>query len=155
MRQISLTQDKFVMVDDWNYNWLNQWKWFAQKSKNGYYAARMITYKGKRKLIPLHRLVMDTPIGYEVDHIDHNGLNCQEYNMRNCTHQQNNINTKPWGKSKYMGVFITQGRYIQAKIQSNNKAIHLGSFKTEKLAAHAYDKAAVKYHGEFANLNFK
>jgi hypothetical protein len=37
----------------------------------------------------------------------------------------------------------------------NGKNIYMGSYKTEREAAMAYDDAAHKHHGEFANLNFK
>ena len=40
MRQIQLTQDKFTLVDDADYEWLNQWKWCAHKIKNKHYAVR-------------------------------------------------------------------------------------------------------------------
>ena len=96
---------------------------------------------------------MKTPANLEVDHRDHNGLNCLEDNMRNCTHKQNTANKKIRGNSKYHGVCIQNGKQIVAQIRIDNKHIHLGTFKTEKLAAIAYNIAAIKYFGEFANLN--
>jgi hypothetical protein len=45
------------------------------------------------------------------------------------------------------------GRWTVA-IKKNRKKISLGSFDSEIDAAKAYDKAAKKYHGEFARLNF-
>jgi hypothetical protein len=45
-----------------------------------------------------------------------------------------------------------------ANLTVNYKKIHLGSFPLtpcgELLAAIKYDEAAIKYRGEFANLNF-
>jgi hypothetical protein len=97
--------------------------------------------------------------GEEIDHIDHNGLNCLESNMRNCTHQENRCNNTPHGKSKYLGVYYLRIRnkyeYITAGIYFNYKRIHLGYFKSEIEAAKAYDKKALELYGEFANLNFK
>jgi hypothetical protein len=156
MKEIKLTKGFVVQVDDKNYNLLNKYNWYAHKGKNTWYAARRITVDiGKSVKILMHNVIMNPSEGQEVDHIDHNGLNCLEENMRNCTHQQNTMNRSAWGRSPYLGVSYMQGKYITARIQLGSKYKHLGLFPTEELAAHAYDEAAKKYHGEFANLNFK
>jgi hypothetical protein len=42
IKEIPLTQGKVSLVDEKNYQWLSQWKWFAMKSShgNGFYVAR-------------------------------------------------------------------------------------------------------------------
>lgn len=160
MKLIPLTQGMFAEVDDADFKWLNVWKWYAAKGGNTYYARRNIKNSdGKRSVISMHREIMNTPDGLEVDHKDWNGLNCQRYNLKNGTHGQNQANSKAFGTSVYLGVAIRiTGRskgLITAQIQSKGKLIYLGTFKTEISAAQAYDKAAKELHGEFANLNFK
>lgn len=161
MKLIKLTRGLFAQVDDADYEWLNQWKWHAIKSKHTFYVGRNSSRKeGKRTIIKMHRLIMDTPKGMDVDHQDHNGLNCQRHNMRNCTRTQNQANKTPRGRSKFLGVLVCGGSgrnkgLITAQIQSNHQKVHLGCFETEEEAAKAYDKAAKLHHGEFANLNFK
>lgn len=164
MKEIKLTQGFVAMVDDEDFEWLNQWKWHARKDDNGYYAGRSIYLGGgsknqKIKTISMHRLIMNTPKGMETDHIDHNGLNNQRHNLRNATHSQNQYNRLPRGSSKYLGVTVLQngkekGR-ITAEIRCNGRRINLGRFKTEEEAARAYDLKAKEFYGEFANLNFK
>ena len=38
-------------------------------------------------------------------------------------------------------------------ISVNNKTVTVGQYANEIDAAKAYNEAAIKYHGEFANLN--
>lgn len=159
MKEIKLTRNQFVLVDDADHEWLNQWKWKANKKRDTYYAERSawVSSEHKYKSIFMHRLIMNTPIGLEVDHIDHNGLNNQRSNLRNCTRGENLANRLPKSTTGYLGVceFLFQGKYkyIVAAIRSKGKIHRLGYFKTIEDAALAYNEAAKKYHGEYANLN--
>ena len=163
MKNIRLGESNiFAWVDDKNYDWLMQWWWYATKTGDIIYATRNTTKKqdgidkaGNHKTVYMHREIMKTPDNMYVDHIDHNGLNCLEENMRNCTRTENQRNRGAWGKSSYIGVSFLRGKYIRAQINTGTKYVCIGYFPTEEEAAHAYDKKAKELFGEFANLNFK
>lgn len=103
----------------------------------------------------MHRLIMNTPIGLTVDHIDHDGLNNQKTNLRNCTMKENSMNkSKNKGFStKYKGVYVFRNKFA-VNIRVDDKIIFLGVFDNAVDGAREYDKAAIKYFGEFAHLNF-
>lgn len=157
MKEIKLTKGFSTKVDDDDYEYLNQWKWHALVHATNIYAARSVYTNKKNKMIYMHREIMHPTLQEEVDHIDHNCLNNQKSNLRNCTRQQNQRNKRARknSSSKYLGVCHKYIECIVAQIRANNKTIFLGYFNTEEDAARAYDKAAKEYHGEFANLNFK
>lgn len=158
MKRILLTRGLYTLVDDSDYDELNSHKWHALKDGNTYYAVRTVYVKRKGKTVRMHREIMQTPSEMETDHIDGNGLNNVRNNLRNCTKSQNLSNRKPntTSSSIFKGVSWRKAscKFV-AQIQSNGKKISLGYFKKEEDAAHAYDAAAIKYHKEFANLNFK
>lgn len=156
MKEIKLTQGKVALVDDEDYEFLNQWKWYAKKDSHIFYAQSHIGTKRKeQKSITMHRLIMNVSAGIQIDHKDGNGLNNQKSNLRICTHQQNQMNRKSYiGRSKYKGVSICKNGRISATIKVNGKNKHLGVFESEIEAAMFYDEAAKKYYGEYANLNF-
>jgi hypothetical protein len=68
----------------------------------------------------------------------------------NSTNRIKNLNTS----SKYLGVsFRKSSQKWQAAIMKDGKYKYLGSFESETSAARAYNKEAIKLHGEFATLN--
>jgi len=157
MKEIPLTQGKVAIVDDCDYDYLMQWKWYADKGVSTFYAKRNIrNADGTRSAIKMHRQIMGvTDPKKLVDHINHEGLDCRKANLRLCSHSQNNKNMlKTRGKSKYKGVcwHVNQKKF-NVKINADGKVYHLGCFSSEIEAAHAYNKGALHYHGEFASLN--
>jgi len=106
----------------------------------------------------MHRRVINIPGNLLCDHINRNSLDNRKANLRPATVSQNLCNrhkTKSRTRSKYKGLEWDKAqRKWKARIQINNRKIYLGSFNSEIDAARAYDHAAMKYHREFANLNF-
>ncbi len=105
----------------------------------------------------MHRQITNAPDHLVVDHIDHNGLNNRNTNLRNATFTQNCQNQRRLSPktSKYKGVHWNKKlKKWAAQITSNKKSHHLGYFHDEIKAAKAYDVAAIKYHKDFAVLNF-
>lgn len=160
MKSIELTQNQVTWVDDWNYGWLSQWKWYAKwdKGTHGYYACRNISLEvGKRTTLRMHSQIMKTPKGMKTDHINGDTLFNLEKNLRVCTQAENakNRGKSTNNSSGYKGVsWHKRAGKFQSQIQSDGKTICLGYFITPEEAAMAYDRAAARLHKEFAGLNF-
>jgi hypothetical protein len=158
MKEILLTQGKVALVDDEDFDYLNQWKWTASKHSHTIYAIRDVWQKGqnKGKRIYMHREILETPQDLEVDHKDNNGLNCQRNNIRNCTHCQNQHNQKTSKNNKtgFKGIcFNKHARKYMVQLALNGKTIYGGIYANIKEAAIAYNRLAETNHGEFAKLN--
>lgn len=158
MKNIELTQGKFAIVDDEDFDFLNQWKWAAAKRRNTWYAIRTDCSLGKMnsKSILMHRLIMSAGKGKLIDHKDQFGLNNQKINLRESTHSQNSANRKAYknSTSKYLGVgWNKEKKKWQAQITINYRRIHLGYFNQEEEAANVYNIKALEFFGEFSMLN--
>jgi len=157
MKQIQLQDGFFALVDDDDYPVVSRFTWCLRKGRNTWYAFTWLNFEERRTILFMHHLIMGrVPVKKAIDHIDRNGLNNQKINLRFCNHGQNSANRITSGSSKFLGVSIhKQGKSIRwrAFISSNKKSYYLGSFKSEVEAAIAYNEAATKLHGEYANLN--
>lgn len=149
---IHLTQNRMAIVDDEDYDWLMQWKWYFHKG----YAQRSIV----RRKAHMHRIILNAPQGMEVDHINGNGLDNRRANLRLATRQQNGQNQrKAHNKtSRFKGVtWNKRNNKWQCAFwmpKPVNKYIYLGLFSDEIEAAKLYDRYAREHFGEFARLNF-
>lgn len=159
MREILLNQGKVAIVDDSDYEFLNQFKWHAhQNHGRNWYVERLINQDGKRKELFMHRVILNAPKGMETDHINGDGLDNRRCNLRICTTSENQQNQRVQSRaksSKFKGVsWRAREQKWRAGIQIHTKQIMLGYFVSEIKAALAYDEAAKKYFGEFAKTNF-
>lgn len=155
MKEIPLTQDKVALIDDEDFERVNQYKWYAVKAVTGAWYARTII---NGDLVYMHQLIMNTTGQLEIDHKDCNGLNNQKFNLRYCTRSQNQMNKnkrKNATSSKFKGVsWDYQHQKWRAEICKDYETYHLGRFVDEIEAAKTYDKAALKLFGEYARPNF-
>jgi len=162
LKLISLTQNKFAIVDDGEYESLKRHKWHTVNSSRGVFSAgRTVTDRnGKQTLLLMHRLLLNAPPNLQVDHRNHDTLDNRKENLRLCTNGQNCANRKvAWGTSKYKGVSLFKSaRWKRSKwkaqIKFNGTVMYLGLFDNQIEAARAYDVAAQKLHKEFACVNF-
>lgn len=154
MKEVRLSQGLVALVDDDDFDMVSAYSWCVRKDGNTHYAVGGGVYKGVDTRRLMHRLILGVSSDAMVDHKDGNGLNCQKSNLRLCTNAQNQYNQpkRRGTTSKYKGVRLKEGKY-EAQIRTNLGRKYLGRFTQEADAAEAYNKAALIYHGEFANLN--
>lgn len=151
MAFITLTQNKIAIVDDEDYEKVSQYKWhYSTKTRSVKgYAQRKI----KNGDTYMHRFIMNCPKDKVVDHKDGDTLNNKKDNLRICSQSKNMMNKTIMSnnKSGYKGVHFHKllGRWV-AQIKVNDKVIHLGVFDTPEEAFIERNRAAEKYHEEFA-----
>jgi len=153
MRYIPLTKGFIAIVDDNDFDFVTQFKWYA-KAGSGRKGSQFYAHSyaaGK-----MHRLIMACPKGMQVDHINHNPMDNRRSNLRICTLKENLYNRRRKLKetSRFLGVYPSLKKW-QARIGVDYKVIYLGTFETAEEAAKEYDNSAKFYFGEYANLNFK
>jgi hypothetical protein len=119
---------------------------------SGYVCTRI-----NKRLSFLHRMITNCPKNLYTDHKSGDILDNRSSNLRICDKQQNAWNQRKSkrGSSLFKGVSwnkLLNSWRADIKI-SKEQSKFLGSFKSQRKAAVAYNQAALKYYGEFARLN--
>lgn len=150
---------RLILIDECDRHILDGGKWYLRPKK--YLYGRM-NNDPTRKLVFLHRLIMNPPPGLFVDHINGDKLDNRRQNLRVVNKSQNQMNiTKYKNKTSiYKGVHAHKqhadkyGVFWVAKYKRDSKNRSIGFFKSEVEAAMAYDIYARLIFGEYARLNF-
>lgn len=169
MKELPLSQGLVTLLDDVDYEFFSQWKWYAKRIPRyrtpSFHAMRTAIIGGRQTTLTLHRVLMNCPKGMVVDHRNHETLDNRRENLRVCTHADNMRNIHPDSRctrrrrslhpDKYNGVFPSycKKKPFRVKFKLNAKEVHLGHFATVELAAKAFDQKAFEL-GWIELLNF-
>lgn len=145
---IPLTQGKFAIVDNEDFDKVVKYSWSLTSGKN---------YAENRKFKQLHKFILKPTNGLVVDHINGDGLDNRRSNLRVCTQAENCRNQRVQNRNKssvYKGVSWNK-KYGKWEAYVHFKGIKYicGYFNTEEDASIAYNKKASELFGEFAKLN--
>lgn len=154
MKQISLSNGQYALVDDEDFDRLSAHGWSCN-NKHTCYACR--TIGPNKQTIFMHLEILPVQSGMVCDHVNGNSLDNRKINLRELTPHQNQMNRKKNRTaiySQYKGVGLSRrGHGFRARIVVDGREFHLGTFPKELDAARAYDTAAKRYFGDFARLN--
>lgn len=154
MKIIELGRNKQTIIDDEDYGRLLAFNWHAYSCRGVWRAFRIQKRGDKWVKVEISREILKYFGKNIVDHINNNPLDNRKKNLRICTPTQNryNVQLSKRNKTGYKGIKKSWSNW-EARIIFNGKYHYLGSFETKIEAARAYNLAAKKFFGKFANLN--
>jgi hypothetical protein len=144
MAKLELTNGGYTTVDDDDYNYLSKWKWQSNKT-NGHverseYISNLKLSKGKHRSInrkiAIHRVINNTPQGYDTDHINGDKLDNRKTNLRTVNRSHNNLNRK-----NVRGVQFRKDRKrspFRVYVSCDKKSVYVACFKSYQEARQAY-----------------
>ncbi|MFB9993189.1 HNH endonuclease [Deinococcus oregonensis] len=149
----------FAWVDTEDFQRISELCW--HRDSKGY-ARTSLVVANKRIHLWMHRLILGDQAGLVIDHKNLNRLDNRRENIRHSTRSQNAPNKRKSGgtsyESEYKGVVRVEREGLppryKASLMKDGKYVLSSLFATEEDAALAYDQAAIKFFGEFANTNF-
>jgi AP2 domain len=148
-----------VLIDqeDWERVSLHNWSVHHVGNDRFYFGTKRMP-TGGNNLRLLHRLIMNAPVGVDVDHKFNNYTDCRKDQLQ-CVSTQRNMQKarRRRGTSQFRGVFFRsdRNRWI-ASIRVNRKSLYIAYCDSELEAAIAYDAKARELNasGHSYALNF-
>lgn len=155
-RRVPIIHGGYAIVDAENYDWIIKIPWRLRQARTDAPSYAITTID--RRNVGMHRMIVKAPSNKFVDHINGNGLDNRESNLRICNRRQNGWNRRinKNNTSGYRGVsWHKRQRKWAASIHLKGKGIAIGYYTTAECAARAYDKIALKHRGrKFQRFNF-
>ena len=155
--QIEITRSLITVIDNVDADCAII-SWYATK---GGYAARTQKINGVKKVVYLHRKILERKIGRSLsggevcDHINRDSLDNRRENLRVATLSQSVHNTSKKKGGVFKGVYYSKYHHFWcAKIMVSGVTKHVGYFNSPEDAARGYDYWAMLLHKEFSSLNF-
>jgi hypothetical protein len=152
---VPLTRGYEAIIDADDVPLVDAWNWTTIVGLSNVYAFRNYCKDKSKRTVYLHRAIMGEPDGFQVDHINGNGLDNRRVNLRLATRSQNQHNrgASSNNTSGFKGVTWHNGvKKWQAQIAFCGKNKYLGRYDTVEAAHAAYAEASIKYHGEFRRV---
>lgn len=131
-------------IDIKNLEKVSLYNWYSHKAGKKIYVRGYLKGNRKSGLVYLHHVILEKPKdGFEIDHIDGNGMNNCLDNLRIVTRSQNNLNRK-----NVKGYYFSKshGAYI-SEVWKDDKKYYAGISKSEEGARHNYLKKVDELFG--------
>lgn len=130
-----------ILVDDEDFEYLKEYKWYRLVSRNTIYARTNVNKKTKvitHIIANFHKWDIKDKV---VDHINKNGLDNQKKNLQILSQQKNISKDAGWKKSssKYRGVSKHNNQWL-ARLHFKGINYYLGVYNTEQEASEAVNK---------------
>lgn len=152
--RIILAREYVALIDEADWPLVEPYRWCASVSHRTIYVRA--NAKEPRRTLRLHRLIVGANARLQVDHINHDGLDNRRANLRLCTPRQNSANRRQNQNvsSNFKGVYWHQpSSRWSAQVGGGTNRVYLGLFDDPRVAAQAYNCAALALYGDFALLN--
>lgn len=147
---VPLTKGYVAIIDADDAHLVDKFNWCADVKRGIVYASRSIHNNGEKIHVYLHRFLMENIDGFQIDHIDGDGLNNRRFNLRVVTAKENMQNMRKarnGSKSGLIGaVWDECNKKWRSQIRARGIRINIGLFDSAEKAHQAYLKAKRELH---------
>lgn len=156
IRHVALTMGMIAIISAHRYEEVMKLNWGTVVGRNGnlYASCGAFRKNGKQKSVLMHNFLTGLD---RVDHINGNGLDNRDGNLRPATQSENCRNRRKMSTntSGYIGICWDRRRRLwRGSIYFEGKNINLGWFSEPVEGAPVRDVASLLLYKEFAKLNF-